>query len=108
MLGAMMIGGVARTVGAEPGIDMALNLANNAGLIIASVIGLLGVLAIITASRRAMVVSSSGSEIVFGCMALGPWHLAQVDGARLSSPVASAGVSSGGDRIAPPTESDED
>ena len=104
MLGAAMIGGAANSIGGGLGLDSFLNVAGTAGLIIASAIGLLGVLAIITASRRAMVVSSSGSEVVFGCMALGPWHLAQIDAARLSSPIASPG----GDRITPPTTLGED
>lgn len=81
-----------------------LTLAGTAGLVVASVIGLLGLLGILTANRRAMVISSSGSEIVFGCMAIGPWHLAQIDAARLSSPIAA----SAGDRITPPTSLDED
>ena len=79
-----------------------LSLASTVGLAISAVAGLLGLVTFLTARRRAMVVSSSGSELVFGCMAVGPWHLAQVDGARLSLP----DTSTSNDRIVPPTTPD--
>ncbi|MBC02756.1 MAG: hypothetical protein CMJ34_05555 [Phycisphaerae bacterium] len=96
-----MLSGFAAGLAGGSGIDGSiLSMASSAGLIIASVAGLLGLLAILTASRRAMVVSCSGSEVLFCCMAMGPWHLAQIDAARQS--LSSDAPSSKG-RIAPPT-----
>lgn len=95
-----VIGAFASSMAGGAGFDGSLlALTSSAGLVIASVVGPLGLLAFLTARQRAMVVGSNGTEIVYACRALGPWHLAQVDAARLSSPIASPA----GDRISPPT-----
>ncbi len=84
-----IVSGLAADFAIASGVGGSLfSMASIAGVGIASFAALIGLLALLTCRRRAMVVSTSGAELVFGCAALGPWHLAQIDAARMSTRVA--------------------
>ncbi|MCP4837578.1 MAG: DUF4339 domain-containing protein [Phycisphaera sp.] len=79
-----MLSGLAAGATAASGVDGSLlTIASSAGIALGAITGLLGILAILSSGRTSLVLAGSGSELVFGCKAVGAWHLAQIDAVRL-------------------------
>ena len=96
-----MLSGLAAGATAASGVDGSLlTIASSAGIILGALTGLLGILAILSSGRTSLVLTGSGAELVFGCRAVGAWHLAQIDAVRLHLPFGSVNR----EPNAPPTQ----
>ena len=78
LLSGPMTNAALGALGGPPGASVMSGLT----FLVGGLFGILGVLFLVTASARSLVVTANGPELIFGCSRIGPWHLAQVDAAH--------------------------